>query len=29
MVSLTDCIKALHTAGLLHLDIKPSNFMLL
>lgn len=28
MVSLTDCIKALHVAGLLHLDIKPSNFML-
>ena len=28
MVSLTDCIKALHVAGLLHLNIKPSNFML-
>ncbi|MCD7904687.1 MAG: hypothetical protein LUG24_03755, partial [Clostridiales bacterium] len=23
--TLTDCVKALHTAGLLHLDIKPSN----
>ena len=28
LVDLTDCIKALHEAGLLHLDIKPSNFML-
>lgn len=27
MVSLTDCIKALHTVGLMHLDIKPSNFL--
>lgn len=27
MVTLTDCVKALHTAGLLHLDIKPSNFL--
>lgn len=25
--TLTDCVKALHTAGLLHLDIKPSNFL--
>lgn len=25
--TLTDCIKAMHTAGLLHLDIKPSNFI--
>ncbi len=24
---LTDCVKALHTAGLLHMDIKPSNFL--
>lgn len=27
VIALTDCIKALHTAGLLHLDIKPSNFL--
>lgn len=26
-ITLTDCIKALHMAGLLHLDIKPSNFL--
>lgn len=25
--TLTDCIRALHTAGLMHLDIKPSNFL--
>ena len=25
--SVTDCVKALHTAGLLHMDIKPSNFL--
>lgn len=28
IASLTDCMKALHTAGLMHLDIKPSNFLL-
>lgn len=27
-VELTDCVKALHTAGLLHMDIKPSNFLI-
>lgn len=27
MIALTDGIKSLHTAGLLHLDIKPSNFI--
>ncbi len=25
--AVTDCVKALHTAGLLHMDIKPSNFL--
>ena len=27
MDALTDCVKALHTAGLMHMDIKPSNFL--
>lgn len=26
VTTLTDCIRALHRAGLIHLDIKPSNF---
>ena len=26
-ITLTDCVKSLHTAGLLHLDIKPENFL--
>ncbi len=26
--TLTDCISAMHTAGLMHLDIKPSNFLM-
>ncbi|MDO4322181.1 MAG: DUF1887 family CARF protein [Lachnospiraceae bacterium] len=28
-VTVADCVKALHTAGLMHLDIKPSNFLVL
>lgn len=28
IITLTDCVKALHTAGLMHLDIKPSNFLI-
>lgn len=27
MDALVDCVKALHTAGLMHMDIKPSNFL--
>ena len=27
VLSLTDCMRAFHVAGLLHLDIKPSNFL--
>ena len=27
MIALTDGIKSMHTAGLLHMDIKPSNFI--
>lgn len=29
VLTLTDCIRVLHDVGLLHLDIKPSNFMVL
>ena len=29
MITLTDCIKSLHTIGMLHLDIKPENFLVL
>lgn len=25
--TLADCLKAMHTAGLLHMDVKPSNFL--
>lgn len=28
MIALTDCIRTLHTAGIMHLDIKPANFMI-
>ena len=29
MISLSECVCALHKAGLLHMDLKPSNFMVL
>jgi|GEM_PF-547900 len=29
MISLSECVCALHNAGLLHMDLKPSNFMVL
>ncbi|MCD7981995.1 MAG: DUF1887 family CARF protein [Clostridiales bacterium] len=28
MISLTNCIRILHTAGIMHLDVKPANFMI-
>lgn len=27
LITLTDCIRLLHTAGVLHLDLKPANFL--